>query len=395
MQTDFSFGGQIQTLRGKADECELEVFYQGKLLKKCVFSLDEKYTRFQVRLMENDFVYESLYWTLEHPRLLDVVIRLYSSGVQCDEAETRFGMRKISVNESGVICLNNRPLYQKLILDQGYWPESGLTPPSAESLKRDILLAKKMGFNGARKHQKFEDPYFYYFAEELVFLVWCEMPSAYNYTSDEIQALSSQWLDILNVSRNFTSVICHVPLNESWGVRKILTDKEQKNFAYMLYYLTKTLAPGRLVSTNDGWENVAATDIISVHDYAKDASAFHYKYNKDDLSNLYPATTKLFAEGCRYDGQPVLLTEFGGIALADTRADVWGYNECAQNDEEFLERFSTLIRGIYATELFQGFCYTQLTDVMQEVNGLLSFEHVPKFDVSRIKEIIESKKGSS
>ncbi len=143
MQTDFSFGGQIQTLRGKADECELEVFYQGKLLKKCVFSLDEKYTRFQVRLMENDFVYESLYWTLEHPRLLDVVIRLYSSGVQCDEAETRFGMRKISVNESGVICLNNRPLYQKLILDQGYWPESGLTPPSAESLKRDILLAKK------------------------------------------------------------------------------------------------------------------------------------------------------------------------------------------------------------------------------------------------------------
>lgn len=143
MQTDFSFGGQIQTLRGKADECELEVFYQGKLLKKCVFSLDEKYTRFQVRLMENDFVYESLYWTLEHPRLLDVVIRLYSSGVQCDEAETRFGMRKISVNESGVICLNNRPLYQKLILDQGYWPESGLTPPLAESLKRDILLAKK------------------------------------------------------------------------------------------------------------------------------------------------------------------------------------------------------------------------------------------------------------
>ena len=136
-------------------------------MKKCVFSLDEKYTRFQVRLMENDFVYESLYWTLEHPRLLDVVIRLYSSGVQCDEAETRFGMRKISVNESGVICLNNRPLYQKLILDQGYWPESGLTPPSAESLKRDILLAKKMGFNGARKHQKFEDPYFYYFAEEL------------------------------------------------------------------------------------------------------------------------------------------------------------------------------------------------------------------------------------
>lgn len=119
MQTDFSFGGQIQTLRGKADECELEVFYQGKLLKKCVFSLDEKYTRFQVRLMENDFVYESLYWTLEHPRLLDVVIRLYSSGVQCDEAETRFGMRKISVNESGVICLNNRPLYQKLIWNSG------------------------------------------------------------------------------------------------------------------------------------------------------------------------------------------------------------------------------------------------------------------------------------
>ena len=147
-------------------------------------------------------------------------------------------MRKISVND-GIICLNNTPVYQRLILDQGYFAESGITPPSVEAIKRDIELSMAMGFNGARKHQKIEDPYYYYYAEEMGFLIWCEMPSAYNFNSVEQQLVMREWQEIVRSCRNYTSVICYVPLNESWGVRKILTDGSQQDFARSLYYATR------------------------------------------------------------------------------------------------------------------------------------------------------------
>ena len=387
-----SFSGEVTTLYGVADKLELTVNYNGKPLKKQCFTLDGKHTRYTVSLMEQDFVDESLYWTPERPRLIYVDFTLYSNGKVVDLAHTRFGMRKISIDEFGQICLNNGKLYQRLILDQGYWVESGLTPPSAEALKRDIELSKAMGFNGARKHQKFEDPYYYYYAEELGFLTWCEMPSAYNFNDCEIEAISRDWQEILHTAKNFTSVICYVPLNESWGVRKILNDGNQQDFARALYFLTKAIDNTRLVSTNDGWENLDVTDITSIHDYAFDSSRFEEKYQPENYDWLYPSNRKLMAEGCEYCGQPVIFSEFGGIAMQSNATNGnWGYNSGAKNNGELLDRIGNLMEGIYNCH-FQGYCYTQLTDVQQEVNGLLDANHNPKLDVETLRKIFENKK---
>lgn len=391
-----SFGGEISTLRALADEVELVVRYNNEeLTKRQRFSLDGKRTRYSVSLMETDFQGEAQYWSPSQPNLFYVEFILYKSGAVVDRAQTRFGMRKIDVSENGQSRLNNARLYQRLVLDQGYWKESGLTPPSANALKEDILLAKKMGFNGARKHQKIEDPYFYYYAEELGFLTWCEMPSAYNFNADEATALSAQWQEILVMgARNFTSNVCYVLLNESWGVRKIGVDKQQQDFARGLYYTTKGLSPDRLISTNDGWENLDITDLVTIHDYATDSSAFAEKYTAEKYDEIYPQGRKLMADGCKYAGQPVIFSEFGGIAMQSAaKGGAWGYGAGAESAEAFFKRFDDLFAGVYGRD-FQGFCYTQLTDVQQEVNGLLYEDRTPKFDLERVKKTVENRKGA-
>lgn len=382
--------GYIETLYGKADEAEIVLTFKDKKIKKQRVSLDGKRTNYSINLADNAFDFGELLWWVDNPNLINVDYVLYKDGNICDNAHARIGLRKISV-ENGKIYLNDRPLFQRLILDQGYWIESGLTPPSVEALKKDIELSKAMGFNGARKHQKLEDPYFYYYAEELGFLVWAEMPSAYTFCDREVKAITAEWQEIVNVAKNFTSVIAYVPLNESWGAREIKTSKEQQNFARSLYYLTKSLDDTRLVSTNDGFENIEESDILSIHDYEiKSAEEFPIKYN-GNYDGMHPQGWALFADGHSYKGQPVLLTEFGGIAFVnEANGEAWGYGNGAKNADDLCERLEQLIKGIAKTE-FQGYCYTQLTDVQLEVNGLLYADRTPKVAVDRLKKIFENK----
>lgn len=379
--------GDLTSLYGLADEAEFAVSFKGEEVGRFRISLTGKRTHYELYLKELERFGNSFYWSPKTPKLFYADINLYRGGKLIDTVKIRFGMRKVCIDENGKICLNGEPLFQKLVLDQGYWAESGLTPPSAEALKKDIELAMAMGFNGARKHQKLEDPYFYYYAEELGFLTWCEMPSAYEFQENEIASFTKEWQEVVAVARNFTSNICYVPFNESWGIQKVCDDSEQQNFARSIYYLTRALDPSRLVSTNDGWENLDKTDIVSVHDYAADSALFRKKYNGEGYDELHPQGKKLMAEGCLYGGQPLVLTEFGGIAMArDMTKENWGYGDGARNIEEFFARYENLISGICETE-FQGFCYTQLTDVQQEVNGLLYPDRTPKVSISRLKEI--------
>ncbi len=382
--------GYIETLYSKADEAEIILTFKGKVLKKQKFSLDGKRTNYSISLADNAFDFGELLWWVDNPNLINVDYVLYKDNKAVDRAHTRIGLRKISI-ENGKICLNGRPLYQRLILDQGYWNESGLTPPSAEALKKDIELTKAMGFNGARKHQKLEDPYYYYYAEELGFLVWAEMPSAYTFCDKEVKAITQEWQEIVNAAKNFTSVIAYVPLNESWGTREIKTNKEQQNFTRSLYYLTKSIDDTRIISTNDGFETIEESDILGIHDYdIKNAEEFSVKYN-GNYDGMYPQGWALFTDGHKYKGQPVLLTEFGGIAfVSEQKGEAWGYGNGAKNAEELLERLEQLINGIAQTE-FQGYCYTQLTDVQQEVNGLLYADRTPKVDLNNLKNIFGNK----
>lgn len=394
LQTDIDnleLKGYVETLYGKADALEITLTFNDKKIKRQFFTLDGKMTEYAVKLTDTGFGFGELLWSPEKPNLVYVDFKLFKGGKLCDEAHARTGFRKISIDGQGNICLNDRKIYQRLILDQGYWNESGLTPPSVEALKKDIELSMAMGFNGARKHQKFEDPYFYYYAEELGFLTWCEMPSAYTYCGREINKITNEWLGIVNAAKNFTSVIAYVPLNESWGVREIKTNKSQQDFAKSLYYLTKAADGTRLISTNDGFENVDDTDIVSVHDYdIKSEEEFAVKYN-GNYNGLYPQGWALFADGHGYKGQPVLLTEFGGIAyVSEQRGAAWGYGNGAKDGKELCARLEQLLKGIANTE-FQGYCYTQLTDVQQEVNGLLYSDRTPKTDVAALKKIFENK----
>ena len=376
--------GELTTLYGSADEAEIAVAFDGKLIKRERLTLRGRHNKFRFAL-PRDYT-DDYSWSPENPRLLYVDFALYKDGKQVDLAHARIGMRKISVDEHGKICLNNRPYYQRLVLDQGYWQESGLTPPSAEALRKDIELAKAMGFNGARKHQKLEDPYFCYYAEELGFLTWCEMPSAYRFCAEEAEAITQEWQEIVRAGRNCTSNVCYVPFNESWGAREMGTDERQKDFARSLYYLTRALDPTRLISTNDGFETVNPTDVLGVHDYDAEKAEDFQKY-ANGYDGMHPQGFALFAEGERYAGEPVLLTEFGGRALqSDEKGEAWGYNGAAADEEAFVKQLASILQGVYSCN-FQGYCYTQLTDVQQEVNGLLTADRKPKADLKMLKEI--------
>ena len=381
--------GELVTLYGLADEAEITVTFDGKLIKRERLTLRGRHNRYRF-VLPKDYT-DDYSWSPENPRLLYVDFALYTGGKQIDLAHTRIGMRKISIDEHGKICLNNRPYYQRLVLDQGYWQESGLTPPSVDALRKDIELAKAMGFNGARKHQKLEDPYFCYYAEELGFLTWCEMPSAYRFSAEETAAITQEWQEIVRAGRNCTSNVCYVPLNESWGVREIAADETQKVFACSLYYLTKSLDHTRLISTNDGFETVNPTDILGVHDYDSEKAEDFAKY-ANGYDGMHPQGFALFAEGERYAGEPALLTEFGGRAMqSDAKGEAWGYSGAAQNEEAFLNQLESIMQGVYSCN-FQGYCYTQLTDVQQEVNGLLTAERKPKADMQKLKAIFIQKK---
>ena len=382
--------GELTTLYGSADEAEIAVAFDGKLIKRERLTLRGRHNKFRFAL-PRDYT-DDYSWSPENPRLLYVDFAIYKRGKQADLAHTRIGMRKISVDEYGKICLNNRPYYQRLVLDQGYWQESGLTPPSAEALRKDIGLGEGMGFNGGRKHQKLEDPYYSYYAEELGFLTWCEMPSAYRFSTEEVTAITKEWQEIVKAGRNSTSNVCYVPLNESWGAREIATDERQKAFARSLYYLTKTLDPTRLISTNDGFEIVNPTDIVGVHDYDAGKAEDFQKYAGEKYEGMHPQGFALYAEGEKYEGQPALLTEFGGRAFqADAQGEAWGYSGAAANEEEFLKQLGSIMQGVYSCN-FQGYCYTQLCDVQQEVNGLLTAERKPKAGVQKLKKIFDENK---
>lgn len=374
--------GEIENAYVKANKVEVIVSSSdGKILKSELFEFSPwGKTKYSISLDD------VILWDLENPYLYNITYRLYENDKLCDHATSRFGMKSFKI-ENGVICLNHKPIYQRLVLDQGYWVESGITPPSIEHLKEDILLSKEMGFNGARKHQKIEDPYWNYYAEELGFLTWCEMPSAYEFCTSEVSNFIKEWNDVIKVNRNFTSVVTYVPINESWGVHQIYRDVNQQHLSRTMYYIVKTLTNNAVVSVNDGWENPSESDIVTAHDYCKEGSSIINDYK--DKSNFRITSNKrtVMFENAEYQGQPILLSEFGGIMLAkDKQGANWGYGDNAKDHEEIYKRIESLIDGIKSCG-YQGYCYTQLTDVQQEVNGLLDHDHKAKFDNKRLKAI--------
>ncbi|RKP52917.1 glycoside hydrolase family 2 [Cohnella endophytica] len=325
------------------------------------------------------------WWSPEHPNLYNVEFMLKVDGQIVDRVTSYFGMRKISV-EHGKLCLNNRPYYMRLVLDQGYFPEGILTAPSFESLKADVELTKAMGFNGTRKHQKIEDPLFLYLCDTLGLLVWGEMANAYAYSEQYVERITQEWQEAIRRDYNHPCVVVWVPINESWGVPNILIDKQQQHHAMSMYHLTKSLDASRPVISNDGWEHVKS-DLYTVHDYEWRESVLLQRYAAIEGAIDAPQKREMHVGGYAYDGEPVLVTEFGGIAFRRSEWEGWGYSG-ATSEEDFEKRLRAVFGALQSSPLVQGFCYTQITDVEQEINGLLTYDRKPKLPLETIRSIV-------
>jgi len=372
------------------------IFYNKKKVKSSSLSLDGIRNTAVFCIQVEDYIDECHYWTPEKPNLYQITFELVHDGNTIDTVESYFGMRKITIDQ-GRIMLNYKPYYLKTILDQGYWADSLLTPPSDEAIRKDVEMTKELGFNCARKHQKIEDPRYYYWADKLGLLVWGEVPSAYEFCDEEINNVIRDFQEFIKRDYNHPCIIVWVPLNESWGVRKILTDKKQQHFGEALYHLAKAMDETRLVCTNDGWENVK-TDIVGIHDYTPLGSEFNSKYNKSMLQNpegFYSQNRRLYAFDQKYARDSVfMITEYGGIAMQKSINNQvsWGYFGIEKDEPSFLNRYADITQTIMNLEGIAGFCYTQLTDVFQEVNGLLDSAHQNKVDKEMIRRINNGEK---
>ena len=337
-----------------------------------------------------------LLWSPSHPVLIDAWIELWDGDRLIDRVSSYTALRSVGV-QGNRFMLNGRPYYLKMVLDQGYWPETHLAPPSPEALCRDVELARALGFNGIRKHQKLEDPRWLYWCDRLGMLVWAEMPSPYRFTTTAVERVVAEWTEAVHRDISHPCVVAWVPLNESWGVPDLPTNPAHRNYVRALYHLTKTLDPSRPVIGNDGWEHVA-TDIITIHDYASSSKVLLERYQTSQsvtevLSRLQPGGRALTVDGFHPDEHPVVLSEFGGVALVSGGEDGWGYSR-AQDSEQFLQTYGRLLAAVHECQGLAGFCYTQLTDTFQEKNGLVTAERVPKADVDRVEQATRGKRKS-
>ena len=360
---------------------------EGMLLAEDLYSVtgEEVHRRIVLSDPGIDDSRNELLWNPGRPRLIDAELTLERGAEIVDRVRSYTALRSVAVDGNHFV-LNGRPYQLRLILDQGYWADGGLTAPDDAAIKRDVALAKAMGFNGVRKHQKIEDPRYLYWADRLGLLVWTEMPSAYRFTATSIRRTTREWMDVIERDYSHPCVIAWVPFNESWGVPNLPNSAAERHYVRGLFHLTKTLDPTRPVVGNDGWESVA-TDIIGIHDYDSDPRRLWKRYRTDEIvPRLFrrerPGGRSLVLEGKRHADQPLVLSEFGGITCSDN-PDTWGYARVAQA-AELAARYVTLLETIHSLGIFAGFCYTQFADTYQEANGLLTADRRPKFPIEDI-----------
>ena len=324
-------------------------------------------------------------WSPESPSLYDLCLELVNAdGGRVDRVESYFGVRKIEAR-GGDVYLNDRPYYQRLVLDQGYFPQGILTAPSDADLRRDIELAKAMGFNGARKHQKVEDPRWLYWADRLGFIVWGEMANAYQFSVAYARRMLREWHDVIVRDYNHPCIVAWVPINESSGIRRNPLAEPQVDHLLALYHVTRSLDRTRLVVSNDGWEQ-ARTDLCTIHDYSDPAQLLH-RFATPRTSLEWPdGAQAAYCPGHQFSGEPILVTEFGGIAFGSEAQGAWGYTT-VRDETQFLAQYAATVDALLQSRCVRGFCYTQLTDVEQEVNGLLTADRQPKAELARIRAI--------
>lgn len=333
-----------------------------------------------------------LYWTPDTPNLIDVHATLLDlDGTPVDAVRSYFGLRSVGI-ANGRFLLNDKPIFIRSVLEQGFWPQSHLASPSADALREEVELIRSLGFNAVRIHQKVEDPRFLYWADHLGLMVWGEIANAYEYSARAVERLTAEWTAAVKRDRSHPCIVTWVPINESWGVTDIAQRRDQQDFATSLYHLTKAIDPTRPVISNEGWEHTVS-DVLGIHDYTQHAAQITARYGTRDaieatLAGMDPARRRLLLRPEDRRGQPVMLTEFGGLSMHPKSGKAWFGYATAETDEQYLAMMQALFDAIYACPDIAGFCYTQLTDTQQETNGLYDEDRRPKLPLDRLRDII-------
>lgn len=320
---------------------------------------------------------EKYLWELGNGRLYNLTLTFGE-----DEVKSYFGLRDVRMDGKRFL-LNGKSVFQRLVLDQGFYPDGIYTAKSEEDMIKDIKLSMDAGFNGARLHEKVFEPRFLYHCDKMGYMVWGEYPNwGFDHTDiTYLYEFAKEWREALLYSINHPSIIGWCPFNETWdrdGRRQ--SDEMIKE----IYYMTKALDPTRPVIDSSGVYHTV-TDIYDIHDYEQDPEAFasHYKETAEGK-----VIDTLAGGRQEYRGGPLFVSEYGGIGLCIK--DGWSYGQSAADVDEYLNRYEKLTKTLLDNPDIMGFCYTQLYDVEQEVNGIYTYERQPKCDIARIKAINES-----
>ena len=340
-------------------------------------------------------------WSPEDPHLYDLRVALVdATGGTVDEVTSYAGIRSVAI-DGRALRLNGKPVFQRLVLDQGYWPDTLMTAPSDEALVRDIELAMAAGFNGARLHQKVFEERFLYHADRLGYLVWGEFgdwgAGGHGRDGDHQQPTATfvtQWLEVLQRDHNHPAIVGWCPLNETW---QVLHDRITvlDDVTRAMFLATKLADPTRPVLDASGYSHrVPETDVWDSHNYEQDPARFAEQVG--GLADERPHTN--LHDGAPislpYAGQPYFVSEFGGIwwdpdaadADGENRNESWGYGTRVRDEAGFHERFAGLTGALLADPEMFGYCYTQLTDLMQERNGIYRFDRSVKLDVEAVRK---------
>ncbi len=355
-----------------------EVSFDGKPMGRADVAAKNGITRISVDLKEKHL------WDIGCGNLYDVEITFGK-----DRVHSYFGLREIAF-DGDRFMLNGRSVFQRLVLDQGFYPDGIYTAPTDEDLKKDIELSLSCGFNGARLHEKiFEERYLYY-CDKAGYLAWGEYPGwgVDHSNAEAVYAILPEWIEEINRDFNHPSIIGWCPMNETWPFE----DRMQKDDVLRLIYrTTKAIDPERPCIDSSGWFHVE-TDIFDVHDYNQDPADFKKKYDTImETGEIYDWTNEVnHFNRQKHKGEPAFVSEYGGIQWTDFK-EAWGYGNEPKSLDEFYERFKGLTDALLDNTKMFALCYTQLTDVEQERNGLFNYDRSPKFDAAKLKEIMSRK----
>ena len=343
----------------------------------------------EIRLPRNG-VDHSLEWWPDNPVLIDADVTLLRDDVVVDEVASYFGLRDVGVQD-GRFLLNGDRLFLRMVLAQGYWPTSHLAAPSEDALRREASLVKELGFNGVRVHQTVADPRFLYWCDRLGLVVWGEMANAYAYSPAGVARFTAEWLAVVRRDKSHPCVVTWVPVNESWGTPALADDPRQRHYLDALYHLTHAVDGTRPVISNDGWEHTTS-DIWTVHDYSPSAGGLTARYGTPAAVSAafgadWPGPRRIMLGSATRDGQPLVLSEFGGLSYTPSSGERWfGYRTVADGPE-LVAAYERLVTALVSSDQVAGYCYTQLTDTEQEVNGLLTESREHKVDPAEIRRI--------